>query len=134
MGAALLWVPINTTAFRSIARDQTNNATGLFNLIRNEGSSIGVALTTAALMRQAQFHQSHLAAHVNLLNPAATGLLGQLPTKQGLARVYGEVLRQAMLMSYMDMFRLFAIASLAVIPFVLFVRRAVVQGKVEMAH
>jgi MFS transporter, DHA2 family, multidrug resistance protein len=146
MGAALLWVPINTAAYLTISREQTNNASGLFSLIRNEGSSIGVAITTALLQRHAQFHQSHLAAHVNPLNPTATGMLAQMSQaglehgagagmaqRQGLARLYGLVQHQAMAMSYLDMFRLFALASLAVIPFVLLMRRAVVKGKADAA-
>jgi DHA2 family multidrug resistance protein len=146
MGAALLWVPINTAAYLTIPREQTNNASGLFSLIRNEGSSIGVAITTTLLQRHAQFHQSHLAAHVNPLNPTATGMLGQMTQaglehgagagmaqRQGLARLYGLVQQQAMAMSYLDMFRLFALASLAVIPFVLLMRRAVVKGKADAA-
>jgi MFS transporter, DHA2 family, multidrug resistance protein len=144
MGAALLWVPINTAAYLSIPREQTNNATGLFSLIRNEGSSIGVAITTTLLARHAQSHQFQLAGHVNPLNPTATGMLsqfgldgsvmGSLAQRQGLAHIYGLVQQQALVMSYLDMFRLFAVASLAVIPFVLMMRRSVAKGKTAAAH
>ena len=51
LGAGMLWVPGNTAAYMYIPRDQTSNASGLFNLIRNEGSSIGVSVVTTFLVR-----------------------------------------------------------------------------------
>ncbi len=145
LGAGLLWVPINTAAYLYVPREQTNNASGLFNLIRNEGSSIGVAMVTTLLQRNSQLHQNRLVGHVTPLNPLATGALRQISrldgstdaltgSRQGLARLYELVQRQAMILSYLDMFRLFAVASLAVIPLVLLMRRSVARDGSLAAH
>ena len=136
LGAGLLWVPINTAAYLYVPKQQTNNASGLFNLIRNEGSSIGVATVTTLLQRYSQFHQNRLVEHVTPLKPLANSLILQMSqqngssgsvygSRQALAKVYELVQSQAMILSYLDMFRLFAVASLAVIPLVLLMRRSV---------
>ncbi len=145
LGAGLLWVPINTAAYLYIPREQTNNASGLFNLIRNEGSSIGVAVVTTLLQRRAQFHQTWMAGHVTPLHPQATSILQQMSgiggpgdvvsgMQQGLARLYGLVQREALTLAYLDMFRLFAFASLLVIPLVFLMRRSVAKGGELAAH
>jgi MFS transporter, DHA2 family, multidrug resistance protein len=56
----------------------TNNASGLFKLIRTEGSSIGVAVTTTLLQRHTQVHQMRLIEHVTPLNPLANEALRRL--------------------------------------------------------
>ena len=71
VGAGLLWVPINTAAYAYISKEQTSNASGLFNLIRNEGSSIGVSLTNTLLARRTQFHHSRLVEGLDRYNPVA---------------------------------------------------------------
>ncbi len=145
LGAGLLWVPINTAAYLYIPKEQTNNASGLFNLIRNEGSSIGVAIVTTLLQRHAQFHQNWLAGHVTPLHPQATSALQQMSgiggpgdtvtgMQQGLARLYGLMQHEALTLSYLDMYRLFAFASLLVIPLVLLMRRSVAKGGELAAH
>jgi MFS transporter, DHA2 family, multidrug resistance protein len=114
----------------------TNNASGLFNLIRNEGSSIGVAVTTTLLQRHTQVHQMRLIEHVNPLATEALRRLGQLAgpgdpvaaAHRGLHLLYLQVQRQALLLSYLDLFRLFALATVVVIPLVLLMRRSVAKG------
>jgi DHA2 family multidrug resistance protein len=145
LGAGLLWVPINTAAYLYVPKEQTNNASGLFNLIRNEGSSIGVSVVTTFLQRNSQFHQNFLVGHINSFNPLATNALQQMgqlggtgdsvaASRRGLARVYETVQAQALTLSYLDMFRLFAVASLVVVPVVLLMRRSVAQGGAMAAH
>jgi DHA2 family multidrug resistance protein len=145
LGAGLLWVPINTAAYLYVPREQTNNASGLFNLIRNEGASIGVALATTLLQRNAQFHQTWLAGHVTPLDPQAVTAFGQMSglggvadavtgSQQGLGRLYGLVQREALTLSYLDLFRLFALASILVVPLVLLMRRSVARGGEMAAH
>jgi DHA2 family multidrug resistance protein len=147
LGAGLLWVPINTAAYLYIPRDQTNNASGLFSLIRSEGGSIGVAVVTTLLQRHAQMHQNHLIGHVTPLNPTAVGMMHQLgrlgqvtgggvalAQTQALGRIMLLVQQQALALSYLDMFRLFAVASLLVVPLVLLMRRSAAQGAPVAAH
>ncbi len=147
MGAALLWVPINTAAYAYLTREQTNNASGLFNLIRNEGSSIGVALTNTLLQRRTQFHHSRLVEHLDRYNPVAMQWLSNtaaarqrggsdpvLAQSQAMRMLDGVVNQQASAMSYLDLFWLFAMLSFAVIPLVLFMKKSVSEGGALAAH
>ena len=60
----MMFVPLNLAAYAFIPKEQTNNASGLFSLVRNEGSSIGVALSNTLLQRRTQFHQSRMIEHI----------------------------------------------------------------------
>ncbi len=66
----MLFVPLNNAAYLYLPKNQVNNATGLFNMLRNEGGSLGIAIVTVMTDRRTQFHQSRLAEHVTPLNPA----------------------------------------------------------------
>jgi MFS family permease len=130
-----------------VPREQTNNASGLFNLIRNEGASIGVATATTLLERRTQAHQTWLVGHVTPFSPTATDALARLSAlgwsatgdpvashTQALRGLAGQVLRQAESLAYLDLFRTFAVAMLAVIPLVLLMRRSVASGQSVAAH
>ena len=45
-GVGMLFVPLNNAAYLYLPRNQVNNATGLFNMLRNEGGSLGIAIVT----------------------------------------------------------------------------------------
>jgi DHA2 family multidrug resistance protein len=147
MGAGLLYVPISTAAYLYLSKEQINNASGLFNLIRNEGSSIGVAVCNTLLQRRAQFHQSRLSEHIHSFNPISNqwlqGISGAFQrvgsdpvaaSRRGLRMMYQVVQQQAMALSYFDLFWLFAMLSFAVIPLVFFMKRSVSDGGNIAAH
>ena len=69
-GVGMLFVPLNNAAYLYLARNQVNNATGLFNMLRNEGGSLEIAIVTVVSDRRTQFHQMRLAEHVTPLSPA----------------------------------------------------------------
>jgi MFS transporter, DHA2 family, multidrug resistance protein len=143
LGAGMMFVPINTIAYRFIPRDQTSNASGLFSLLRNEGASVGVALVTTLLQRHTQIHQNHLIQHINPLNPTAMSAMHRLgsavspdPTTAnaaGLHMLYAQVQRQAAILSYLDMFRLFGTAIFFAIPLVFFMRAPKTTEKLELS-
>ena len=68
-GMAFLWVPINTVAYSYLPREKNNAASGLINLARNVGASMGISYVTTMLDRGAQIHQDQLAAHLDPGNP-----------------------------------------------------------------
>ena len=68
-GMAFLWVPINTVAYSYLPREKNNAASGLINLARNVGASMGISYVTTMLDRRAQFHQDRLVAHLDPGNP-----------------------------------------------------------------
>ncbi len=65
-------------AFYFISKEKTNNATGIINLARNVGGSVGIAMVATMLSRSAQVHQAYLTAHANPLDPAYRAQLGGL--------------------------------------------------------
>jgi DHA2 family multidrug resistance protein len=133
-GMAFLWVPINTVAYSYLPREKNNAASGLINLARNVGASMGISYVTTMLDRRAQFHQSRLAAHLDAANPrlqqmlhGATGALqarsGARALQQAYALLQFNVQRQASMLSYIDNFYVLAVVSLCLIPLVLLVKK-----------
>ena len=132
---AFLWVPINTVAYSYLPREKNNAASGLINLARNVGASMGISYVTTMLDRRAQFHQDRLAAHLDPANPRLQQMLhgttaalrahsGPLRAlQQAYALLQFNVQRQASMLSYIDNFRILAIVSLCLIPLVLLVKK-----------
>lgn len=106
-----LFIPITAAGYIGLPPDRGNEASALFNLMRNLGGSAGVSFVTTMLIWRSQFHQERLAEHIT---PYAN-LAGN--TLAGWAQ---EVARQAAIMSYLDVFRLLAWAAFAMVPLALF--------------
>ena len=69
-GLAFLFIPINVSAFAYVPKEKMNMGTGMINLARNIGASVGIATVTTMLQRRTQYHQSQLMEHVNSLSVA----------------------------------------------------------------
>jgi DHA2 family multidrug resistance protein len=135
MGSGLIFMPLSTLSLGSVPKVHMGTASGLFNMVRTIGGGIGIALLVTFLSRGAQVHQSYLSAHVHLYNPvvwrriAAVG--GVLPwvtgegggSRMALETLYGEVQRQALLMAFVDDFRLIAYLFFFLSPIVFLMRR-----------
>jgi MFS transporter, DHA2 family, multidrug resistance protein len=146
MGLGLTTVPLSTIMFRFLPTDQSSNAAGIYALVRNEGGSIGIALSSTFLQRTQQTHQAYLAANMTASNPAVMNAVHSAAAAQGgsvtdamhagLAMVYGQMQRQSLLLAYMDQYRMFAYCLLALLPLVLLLKRPPrIVGKVELdAH
>jgi len=145
LGSGMMFVSINTIAYRFIPRSETNNASGLFSLVRNEGASIGVAIVTTLLARDIQTYQVNLIGHISLLNPMAVqtmqnagALFGPADPTAGrgaLSLLYALVRQQSAILSYLDLFQMFAIITLLVVPLVLLMRRTTTPaGQPSAAH
>ncbi len=135
-GLAFLFVPINTMAFATVAREKMGSATGLINLARNIGGSSGIAIVTTILARRTQFHQHRLVAHLTPFDPNyAQALAGtaHLLTTQGSSAatamaqaqglLYGTLQRQSSMLGFVDSFWVLGVVFLAVIPVMFFVKK-----------
>jgi DHA2 family multidrug resistance protein len=135
-GLAFFFVPVNVTAFSHVSRERTSSATGLINLTRNMGGSIGISTVTTLQTRLAQAHQNVLSGHMTALDPAYTARVGHLQTmlqaggssaalagQQANGIVYGEMLRQSAMLAYLDVFRMLCWLCVAMIPAMLFLKR-----------
>jgi len=132
---SFVFVPIGSMATMSVSNVQMGNATGIFNLLRNIGGSIGISVASTMLVRRASFHQTQIAGSV-----PRTGMLFQqhmggsaawfgreLGHAQGqpaaVAAMYMQLQRQAMLWSFVDVFRWTALVTFAAACMVLLFRK-----------
>src|SRR6266576_3016352 len=75
VGMSLLFVPLTTISMDAIPREKMGNATSLFNLMRNIGGSIGIAMTGTLLSRHSQSTTQMLGANVTPYDPASQSML-----------------------------------------------------------
>src|SRR6201998_2698847 len=80
-GLAFLFIPINVSAFSFVPREKTNMGTGIINLARNIGASVGIATVTTMLQRRTQAHQQRLTDHVNIFSAAYHNMINGMQIK-----------------------------------------------------
>ncbi|MEZ5316242.1 MAG: DHA2 family efflux MFS transporter permease subunit [Vicinamibacterales bacterium] len=133
-GAALglLFVPLTTVAMADLAREEIGNASSLFNLVRNIGSSIGIAAVTTMLTRVRVAHVQQLSTYVTPYDPATratAGAIGRVLASRGagdaatLAALNGLVQRQASMLAFIDVFRWLGIIFIVAIPLVFLMKK-----------
>jgi DHA2 family multidrug resistance protein len=145
-GMALLFVPLTTVAMDAIPRERMGNATSLFNLMRNIGGSIGIAMTGTMLVRNQQATTSTLGAHVSVYDPISQALFMRIrdgfmaagsdattATRRAYAALFGMVQRQASMVSFIEIFQLLGLLFLVLTPLVLLMKRPK-RGPVAGAH
>jgi DHA2 family multidrug resistance protein len=127
-GLGFLFVPLTTVTFATLAPEQRADGTGLYNLSRNVGSSIGISVVSYLLIRNNQVNHATIASHVTAFNHAfdnGTVLQAWSPWTAGGRAALDQVIQtQASIISYIDDFKLMMILSLAAIPLVLLLRSA----------
>ena len=141
MGMGMMFVPLTTITMDPIAKERMGNATSLFNLMRNIGSSVGIAVTQTMLVRHRQIYANVLGAHVSAYDPQTQATLRSLrsafiahgsdvvtATERSHAALLGMVQRHAAMLSFVDAFRLLAVLILVVTPLVFFMRRPATAG------
>src|SRR3954452_21480167 len=123
-----VFVPLTTMTMATLPQNEIGNASGIYNLMRNTGGSIGIAIMTTLLARNAQVHQAVLTTHTTPYDTPYQQLVNQLTTtfsvtmdavsaaQQATATVYGMIVRQAMVLSYIDNFRILAILCFVCVP------------------
>src|ERR1700728_2794156 len=136
VGMAFLFVPINTAAYAFLPRSKNNAASGLMNLARNIGGSVGISVVTTMLDRRTQLHLNNLAGNLNSGSAAfpsmvqgasramiAHGASAAQATQQAYALVQGTVERQATMLAYLDCFWFLGVAIMALIPMVFLIKK-----------
>jgi MFS transporter, DHA2 family, multidrug resistance protein len=133
VGLPLLFIPILSSSYLGLPPNKTDQASALINVARNVGGSMGISLANTALVNGAQIHRNYLADHLVPSSPAYQQMLRDAVAqfsavaarpdaeRRAYALIDQIVQQQATLLSYIDVFALFAIvaALLAPIAFVL---------------
>ena len=137
VGMAFLFVPINTAAYAFLPREKNNAASGLMNLARNMGGSVGISVVTTLLDRRTQVHLTDLSRNLNAGSGALNALIagaarsmqahGASPSganQQAYALIQATVLRQATMLSYIDCFWFLGIAIALMVPAVFLIKKS----------
>lgn len=135
VGMGMLFIPLTTLTIAGIRKEDMGNATAVYNLIRNIGGSIGIAIVTTMVSRRAQFHQARLVDHLTPFDPlyALRSQQGAVLLQQrgldpasaqhgGLGIMYEGLLKQAGMLSFADVFYLLTWMMVVLIPLVLFMK------------
>jgi MFS transporter, DHA2 family, multidrug resistance protein len=135
-GMALLFVPLTTVSMAAIERERLGYATSLFNLMRNIGGSIGIAITSTMLQRQRQVTATQLGEHLTIYDATTRSVFEQIraglmaagtdavtATERAYAVMRGMLLREASMVSFVMLFRVLGLIFLALIPLVALMSR-----------
>ena len=134
LGLGLSMIPIITLSMATLRNDQMTNASGLQNLLKNIGGAFGTSIVATLITRGAQKHQYMLIQH---LTDTTANYVERVQTYTGaFIKNYDPVtasymakglinkllLQQATLCAFIDAFRIFAIAAIAIIPLLLLLK------------
>ena len=125
-GLGLLFVPLNTLAFATLAPDLRTDAASFFMLLRNLGGSIGVSLGVGVLARQTQISHADIGGALTPYSiPWADGSVAQALGVTGetvMTMLDHAVNAQAAMIAYLDVYRLMFWVTVAVMPLILLLR------------
>ena len=144
IGLGFLFVPLSMVALSDLPLAQRGNATGLFNLTRELGGSIGTAFMSVALDRATKTHALHLRENITPYSQIAVEQLGAMKARFGsqvgdpLAAAYGalqgRVAVQALIRAFNDGFLTVAVVFFASLGLILLLKRPGMGIKIEGAH
>ncbi len=136
IGMGFLFIPLTTLTMSSVRREDMGNATAIYNLLRNLGGSFGVAFVTTMIARRSQFHQSHLSEHLSVFDrgyqmaaqqTAAAlqyrGVPSSVAAHAADGTIYGQLIRQASMISFNDAFHLLSVFMIAILVLVFLMKR-----------
>jgi MFS transporter, DHA2 family, multidrug resistance protein len=146
-GSGCVFVPLSTTTMAFLKNEEIGNASGLYNLLRNIGGSVGISVVNTIVARHEQLHRNELAASLSAGRVEVQGAIsgvqrylgaqGASPTT-ALDQAYGLVNQtlnaQSRLWSYVDDFRYMALVCFACVPIVFLLKKSVGRAPPGAAH
>jgi len=132
--AGLVFVPLATVSMGTLRNEMIGNASGLYNLLRNVGGSIGISLVNTMVSRRQQMHRAELSRYISngsVLGSAFNNFQAamrpysdpQIATARAYAMIDRGLNQQAVIYSYVDDLRYIAAVCLLCIPVVLLLRK-----------
>src|SRR5207237_925751 len=136
LSMGLVFVPLTTVTMGLIPREELGNATSIFNLMRNLGGSVGIATIATMLRRSTQMQYNIMGANVTTFDLHTRMLLDQIrsgfmsrgmdfssATAAAYAALSGMVGQQAVMVAFVQLFRILALVFAVVMPLVFIMRR-----------
>lgn len=144
LGLGFLFIPLTTLTMSEIKREDMGNASSVFNLLRNLGGGFGVAFVTTMLSHRTQLHQVHLTEALTQFDRsfqcALPGFSRTLQTK-GLGSsgtvmgvIYQQIIRQASMLSFNDVFYVLSIMMIGILPLLLLMKTGKTGGPAQGMH
>src|SRR3954471_6475101 len=138
IGQALVMAPLSAVATSGIEPENAGSASGLFNMMRNLGGAVGIALLQTLLTKREQYHSNVLMQSVSLFEQATRTRLEQLTQyfvnhgildrADALHRAYvaiGHIVqKQAYILAFSDTFYLLGVALIVALIATLFLKKA----------
>jgi DHA2 family multidrug resistance protein len=139
LGLGLIFVPLQSLAFETLAPKMRTTAAALLNLSRNVGGSIGISVVSTQLVRMTQVAHADLAQNITqqtipTANPEILQTIAPVAGPAALAAINAEVTRQALFIAYLDDFKLMMLVTFAVLPLLLLMRRGNRVGTGQPQH
>ncbi len=144
-GLAFLFVPINTISYNGMPPEASNQVSGMINLMRNIGGSIGISSVTTLIARRQQVHLLYLSRNLYDGNPRLQNVLTQLnslgqtrsapaqATRQSYARLSHLLDQQSSVLAYIDTFWIMGALCLFAMVFLFFLKKNK-PGQGAVAH
>ena len=131
-GIGLIWSPITVVTFATLAPRHLAEATSVFHLLRNIGSSVHIAISVTLVVRTARASYSEIIEALNPFNERLDfgSVVGgwDVSSPDGLALLSAEVGRQASMIGYVNAYYAYAIAAILVLPLVFLAKRPLPAG------
>ncbi|HSE13153.1 MAG TPA: DHA2 family efflux MFS transporter permease subunit [Rudaea sp.] len=117
LGLGLVFVPISTIAYSTLPMAARTEAAGIFSLMRNIGSSVGISIVMTLLSRGTQVNHAELAERLSRFDPALAHV-----SASHLAALNGEVTRQATAIAFLNDYWMMMWMTIVAIPLLLLLR------------
>ncbi|MCP5327020.1 MAG: DHA2 family efflux MFS transporter permease subunit [Oceanospirillaceae bacterium] len=137
-GMGLVFVPLSTVAYATLAPHYRNDAAAVFSLMRNIGSSVGISVVVTLLARNIQINHAELGGHLHNYKDLGAGLdaaTEALSPSEGTALLQtldGMVNQQAATIAYLNDFRLMAWVVLLSIPLLFILKNSRINNPVKI--
>lgn len=138
IGQALVMAPLSAVATSGIEPENAGSASGLFNMMRNLGGAVGIALLQTVLTKREQYHSNVLMQSVSVFEQATRIRLEQLTqyfinhgvldradaSHRAYVAIGHTVQKQAYILAFSDTFYLLGVALIVALIAVLFLKKA----------
>jgi DHA2 family multidrug resistance protein len=137
IGQALVFAPLSAVATAGIEAENAGSASGLFNMMRNLGGAVGIALLQTLLTKREQYHSNVLMQSVSLLEQATRARIEKLTlyfmshgianqadaTHRAIVAIGKIVQKQAFILAFSDLFFLLGAALIVALVASLFLNK-----------
>jgi len=128
LGLGLIFVPLQSLAFETLAPRMRTTAAALLNLSRNIGGSIGISVVSTQLVRMTQVAHADMAHNITeqtipTLDPSMLQTVFPVAGPAALAYINLMINKQALFIAYLDDFKLMMLVTFAVLPLLLLMKR-----------